>query len=187
MPSITNPESKIGMTAYNHYGELMTIVAYTKSNDFWIEFEDKSRVHCRNIGNFTGGKVVSPKRRKQNQAIRSKQQADAAKDQHIGEVFRANNGLQMKVIGYVNNTDVSIEFEDGQRVFHRLFSNVKLGAVGHPSQTSAASQIRTCGFTLKGLAYIYNEVGNFYCKCDNCGLVDIMSISEMKSHKCIEP
>lgn len=51
----------------------------------------------------------------------------------IGETQTMNCGLKAKIINYVNNKDIDIEFEDGKIIKHKAYNSFKRGIIKHPS------------------------------------------------------
>ena len=54
----------------------------------------------------------------------------------IGEVRRANNGLNMEIIGYNNSHDITIRFEDGTVVTNKHYSEFVKGSIRNPNVRS---------------------------------------------------
>ena len=52
----------------------------------------------------------------------------------IGETTIARNGQKMTVLEYVNASDISVLFEDGTVVKHKVYSKFKVGNIGNPNK-----------------------------------------------------
>lgn len=121
----------VGETNINTAGRLMTIVRYNNSKNVAVEFEDGTLVVTQ-YANFRRGAVKHP-----GDAVR-RPRVEAAKLNRIGETRMASNGMQMTIVKYRNNTDIDVQFEDGEYVPHVTYQRFLSGAVGHPSKIERA-------------------------------------------------
>lgn len=55
--------------------------------------------------------------------------------QYVGKTNTANNGMQMEIIKYRENSDIDVKFKDGTIVRHRTYSAFKKGSIRHPKLT----------------------------------------------------
>lgn len=53
--------------------------------------------------------------------------------ERVGEVNTANNGQKMEIIGYRNNGDIDIKFEDGTVVSNRRYQEFQKGSIRNPN------------------------------------------------------
>lgn len=160
-------ESFIGLTNTAKNGLKMTVVAYRRHDDIDVLFEDGVKVYHKNIQHFRSGDIKHPNI---NARIRTNR---------TGDTNLAVCGLNMEIVEYPKVNDVKIRFETGYEVDHKLYSNFLIGKIGHPFPYNVGN------VTMKKLAYIHQGTGNFYCHCNKCGIEDIMTVDEMKDHKCI--
>ena len=93
---------------------LMKIIAYRRSDDLDVQFENGAIATNKTYTNFRKGNIKPP-------------------DLRIGEVSFANNGMQMKIIAYRSCTDIDIQFEDGVVVEHKSYKKFKEGKIGYPN------------------------------------------------------
>ena len=54
----------------------------------------------------------------------------------VGEIHQNNKGESFTIIGYRDNKNVDIQFEDGTIVTKRAFSDLKVGKVRNPNSRS---------------------------------------------------
>jgi len=158
--------SRIGETNKAANGLMMTIIDYRGCLDLDVQFEDGVIVTNVEYGKFVSGMVRHPK-------INSLRKLD-----RIGEISLSSYGLSMQISDYANRHNVTVLFESGYSSSNKHYREFKQGHISHPFpyQIGIVSMDKP--------AYIYNGVGNFYCHCTKCGLEDIMTVDEIKSHKC---
>ena len=115
-----NPSLRIGETVRANNGMLMTIIAYRGCNDIDIQFEDETVLTNKRYDLFKSGSIANPNYKP-----------------HIGETAIATNGLKMTLVDYRSNTDVDVEFEDGEMQYHVSYRNFQKGQVVHPKIPNA--------------------------------------------------
>lgn len=110
-------------------GMEMTIVSFYTEADMTVRFEDGFEKDT-NYRNFKNGNVTNPNVKK----IVKKNKIDGrlAVEKHIGETKVANNGMEMTIIGYKNNKEVTIRFEDGYETV-KAYECFKKGSVKNPN------------------------------------------------------
>lgn len=162
-----NAQKRIGEQSKANNNMMMTLIAYRRCNDIDVEFEDGVVVKHKSYKNFLIGEIGHPKYNSQSR-----------KEDYMERTFKAVNGLSVKIVAYENQHNVTIEFEDGYVATRKELSAIKKGQVTHPFpyQVGQVEMLRP--------AYRFNGIGNFYCKCNKCGLSDIMDIQEIREHKC---
>lgn len=106
---------------HNKTGLLMTIIAYRKSTDIDIEFEDGVIVHNKDYRCFKLGVIARPEYDNYTK---------------LGETNIANNGQKMTIIRYNNWLDIDIQFEDGTIVKHKKYDSFRYGRIAHPNISS---------------------------------------------------
>ena len=55
------------------------------------------------------------------------------RDDRVGEVRRANNGMLMKILAYRSVSDIDVQFEDGVIVHNKRYGAFEKGNIGHPT------------------------------------------------------
>lgn len=107
----------VGESRINNTGDLVTILeAHTKSN-ITVQFCDGTIKEKVNYSSFLDGSIRHP---------------NYMQRKYIGETNIAKNGMKMEIIGVNNFKDITIRFEDGTIVEHKVYSDFKSGMVGHP-------------------------------------------------------
>lgn len=51
----------------------------------------------------------------------------------VGEKSKANNGMEMKIIGYRSSLDIDVQFEDGTIVKGKSYQQFKRGEIANPN------------------------------------------------------
>lgn len=169
-PNITaiakqSAKKHIGETNIMSNGLKATITTWRKSDDIDIKFEDNAIVTNKTYQNFKKGSIFHP----------SQINIDKTGETNIARKY----GLKMIITTYHTNTNIDIQFEDGYIAKHKIYQSFQKGTIKHPFPYQMNDNI-----TIEKRAYIHNNIGNFYCHCNKCGKQDIMTISEMKEHKC---
>ena len=131
MASRRAPDMHVGETNINTAGRMMTIVRYNNSRNVAIEFEDGTLVVTQ-YANFQRGAVKYP-----GDIVR-RPRVEEAKRTRIGETNIARNGMMMTIIAYRKNTDVDVQFEDGEITTHISYQRFLCGQVGHPKNIERA-------------------------------------------------
>lgn len=163
-------ESHIGEVNYNNSGMRMTLIAYRNRNDVDIQYDDGTIVEHKSYSEFKHGNIGYPG----THAL-----TENTKKKYINKVFTTSKGLSWQVVAYRSSADLDIMCETGYTTtIHQVSSLIK-GHVKHPFPYMVGY------VSMDKFAYKYNQVGNFYCHCNKCGIQDIMTVSEMKDHKCI--
>ena len=114
-----------GETTIANNGMKMTIIAYRKTSDIDIQFEDGTIKKHITYSSFKKGYVRNPNV--------MKVQNNPFKDARIGETAIAHNGMKMTIIDYRNTMDVDVQFEDGTIKKHKSYSDFKNGRVHNPN------------------------------------------------------
>ena len=105
-------------------GMKATIIAYRRSNNIDIEFEDGTVVMHTKLDSFRKGHVAHPKLGKY-QTIKNKSSC-------LGMSIMQKCGMVATCIVYRKADDIDVRFEDGIVVEHRYKSHFIKGNVGHP-------------------------------------------------------
>lgn len=95
------------------------IIAYRRTSDIDIQFEDGIIVEHRKYGNFKNGKNFNPACRK--------------KIDRSGEKRVMNCGMEAEIITYRKYDDIDVQFENGYVVEHRKYDSFLKGSINNPS------------------------------------------------------
>lgn len=153
-----------GKTFIAHSGMKYTVIHYTNASNILIQFEDGTEV-VTTVSGICSGRILNP-----NYTFQKTRQNERG--------FQITIGMPMIITNYKSANDITVQFDDGCEVRHKIYQNFKDGTIKHPFPYTVGT------ITMQKPAYVYNGEGNFYCKCNNCGLQDIMSLNELKNHKC---
>jgi len=168
---IRNPnfyKDRVGEVREATNGQKMTIIAYRKYNDIDVQFEDGTTIKHKSYTSFIDGLIHNP-----NYTHNVSQ-----RKYRTGLSKLANCGLNMTISMYRKYKNMDAVFETGYEVKHQSYREFEKGSIGHPFPYQVGLILMTKP------AYIHNGIGNFYCTCTNCGISDIMTVPEMKSHIC---
>ena len=123
-------ESRTGTTVTAKNGMKMTIIAYRRSDDIDVQFEDDTIVKHKQYKHFLKGKIGNP-----NISV-EEVITDHKKNERIGESWFHNaSGMKMTIVAYRRNDDVDIKFEDGTILCHQKYWAVKNDKIRHPKYT----------------------------------------------------
>jgi len=162
--SVTAKNKYEGKTFIAHNGMKYKVLRYTNASNILIQFEDGTEL-ITHVSAICSGCILNP-----NYTFQKKRQKEQG--------FQITIGMPMTITNYKSANDITVQFDDGCEVKHKIYRNFKDGMIKHPFPYTIGT------ITMQKPAYVYNGEGNFYCKCNNCGLHDIMSLNELKNHKC---
>ena len=153
----------VGKTYIANNGMSYKVLSYIDSQNILIEFEDNTQV-MTSVSCISSGHIKNPNYTLQN--IR------------IGESNISSIGLKMSIYKYHSAKNIDIKFEDGYIATNKTYKNFLKGMIEHkwPYQIN--------NIIIEKPAYLYNNIGNFYCTCTLCKYKDIMNLDEIKSHIC---
>lgn len=160
-------QKRVGETKLSNCGMQMKIIAYRKSSDLDVEFEDGTIVKNIKYQAFRKGEIKNP---------------NFYKAKYIGKKTMANCKMQMEVIEYRNSMDIDVIFEDGTIVKNKTYRDFKTGEIKPPYVTNYKGKdifLNLNNITGKNLFDKY-----YHCKCSKCGLDTVLTIKEAKEHKC---
>lgn len=161
---------RVGQTKIATNGQKMSIIRYKSATDIDIKFEDGTIVTNKKYCDFQKGTIKNP-----NAPTKYKTKFH----NRTGCSIITDEGLKLTITKYVRYEECYMAFQDGAQV-KSDYSRFKQGLIKHPFPYRLGSM------TMTRLAYATNHEENFYCYCNKCGLVDIMSVDEMKNHICQE-
>ena len=150
----------------------MTIVAYRRSVDIDVRFEDGYVAYHKTYDSFKKGKIGNPNK-------------SYTADNHIDETAIATNGQEMTIIAYRNTNDIDVQFEDGYVTYHTRYHPFKKGGIRNPhfpmwgKGTYETFQTQYAYTAPNGGVY-------FYCECQKCGLKRNLTARELinLNHTC---
>ena len=148
-------------------GHTATVTAYRSTYDIDVEFEDGTKRCHVPLWGFNSGSLSYEKKH--------------TKEWFIGQKKMANIGLEMEIVYYIGEGRVNILFEDGTLVTNKRYYNFQRGAIEHPHLNIHGRVGKFANFSCK---YVSSVEGNVYykCKCEKCGLEDILTPQEMIKH-----
>ena len=160
-------KERIGQSAKNNDGHMMTIIEYVDSGDIDIRRDDGIKVYHRTYQNFQRGAI------------------DFSQHDHIGEKYLATNGMWMEIIGYPDEKKhyyVNIQFEDGVIVENNQYLTVKKGQIAHPILHTQKNFKGFFGFS-GGSSFNFEGKRYYKCECEKCKNKYIMTPQEMIEHE----
>lgn len=162
-------QKRIGETVYARNGMKMSIIKYRAKHDIDVQFEDGTIVTQVAYNNFVNRSIKHP----------TKNYWANIHARRVGEIGVNNLGIEMTIIKYTSAVDLDVQFADQTIVKHKAYNAFRRGDIKYEFPTNIGN------IQISQLAYVYAGTCNFYCSCTKCGLHDILTIEEMKSHKCI--
>lgn len=102
--------------------------------------------------------------------------------EHVGEKRLMNNGVEAEIIDFRNSLDISIKLEDDTILDSRQYSAFIRGGISHPTIANSNGKGSFECFKLFKRAYKYKDNVYYNCRCENCGLHDILTPHEMILH-----
>ena len=118
--NIKNPnfyKTKIGETSFSNRGQKMTIIAWRRSDNIDIQFEDGTIVYKARYDVFKKGQIQNPSIREDYKKTRT------------GMSTTNTAGEKMTIIEYRSSTDIDIQFEDGTIIKNQKYQNFQNGYI----------------------------------------------------------
>lgn len=148
----------IGKEFLNYKGEKAIIIKYDNSLNIDLKFEDGELCTNVSMGNIKKGLFVKD--------IDNKKDLENLKNKYIGYVFTSKNGVTAKVLDYIDNKHIYVEFEDGYKCFltlsnlsksfsHPLYSNKSLN--NNKSKYEGTYSTTNSGYKIKILTYFTSK------------------------------
>lgn len=113
--------SRVGEMSVATSGEMMKIIAYRKSNDIDIKFEDGTVVMHKSYDAFKEGSIS-----------KFTDRAKIKGEKRIGEQRKMNCGMIGTIIEYNNCEDITVRFEDNAIAEHKDYEAFIKGQIPHP-------------------------------------------------------
>ena len=166
---VAYPKVYVGETNKAKNGQIMTIIEYRSATDIDVQFEDGTIIRHKTYDSFKLGNIKNP-----NKPTVYKPNF---KDRTGDHIF-TKEGFDAVITEYIRYEEVIIRFSDGVQV-KSDYTKFRSGRVRHPFPYTIGT------VTLEKPAYVYENVGNFYCRCNKCKNADIMTIQEARDHICL--
>lgn len=152
----TNKALLIGTTKEMHCGMKATIIAYRKSNDIDVSFEDGTVVFGCSLSAFNGQRILHPKFK----IVRSLPAKSTTKEAQMfaSETRPMNCGMKAAIIAYRGSEDINAHFQNDEIVTQKSLSNYKCGAISYSSSQEMINRIGEknmmhCGMQATIIAY----------------------------------
>lgn len=109
---------RLGQIKLNKHGDMMKIVEYKDADNIIVEFQDQYKERVKSSWkHFEKGNIVNPLIYKQR----------------LGKESLNYQGCLMKIVEYINSTDIIVEFQDEYRAtVHTTYNNFKRGQLKNP-------------------------------------------------------
>lgn len=111
--TITFPDfykKRIGERSMSRNGKWMTIIAYRKSSDIDVKFDDGTVIYHKSYDNFKKGNIAIPV------------ELSIAR---VGEKVTCKNGLTAEIIAYHSCLNIDVKFSDGHIETNRTYYDFK--------------------------------------------------------------
>ena len=132
--------TRLGQQIKASNGMMMKIIAYRKTDDIDVQFEDGEIVTNKEYHTFLKGRICHPKSAN-NDIVRSR-------NLRVGEKNQASNGMEICIYYYNNRRDIGVRFEDGTEVPNQRYDHFLEGAIRYPKELPIG-EIRTAKNGLK--------------------------------------
>lgn len=120
---------RVGTKVMACNGMEMTCIAYRRSDDIDVRFEDGTVIEHRLWESFIKGKIRNPNVKNTN-AIHA---LDHYSGIRVGAKAQATNGMMMTCIAYRRANDIDVQFADKTIVLHKTWSNFRQGKISNPN------------------------------------------------------
>ncbi len=169
--STNKKDSRMYTVGVNTDGLKMTVTGYRSSSDLDVTFDDEEKTVVKNRcwRDFISGSIKNPNYSRE--------------EQYIGRRTLCITGIWAEIIGYTDNKHLTVRYEDDTEVEVSSMSHFTEGKIAHPFFNPMCKNnfLRIGEYTVTGLAYIYDNKGEFYCyKGENRNNIEIKNIDEMK-------
>lgn len=142
-------------------GQKCKIIAYRKSRDIDVQFEDGTIVTHKVYDAFKTGHIRNPNIKNPNyKSIKNKFK------ERMKETRIMNNGMKATIIAYRNCHDIDVQFKNGTIVTHRQYIDFKTGNIGNPNiknlkllknRNNKMKEIRTMNNGMKATIIAYKN------------------------------
>lgn len=139
-------QERLGEVNYNKNGYKMTIIEYNNCDNIIVKFEDGNTFKST-YSKFKSKGIRKPENR-------------------LGEVGYNNNKERMVIVEYNSSIDITVEFDDGIKVFNVTYSRFKKGAVAKPIE-NRIGEVNYNNFGSKMTIIEYIDSSNIVVQFDN--------------------
>ena len=134
-----NEASLLGITKEMHCGMNATIIAYRKSDDIDVRFDDGTIVFGCSLSAFKGQRIMHPKFKiVRNPPVN---QTTTEGQSYIGEKRLMNCGMEATIVAYRSSKDIDVQFQNGEIATHKSLSNFRRGAISYPSAQEMINRV----------------------------------------------
>lgn len=177
-------KSILGNTYTNPAGRTYKVIGGKGSRNIDVQFEDGAIRKDMKASVVFKGLVSHPDER-----AYSRMRVDAEK--RVGEEYYSAIGMKFKIIGYIIK-DLKVYYhivlDDGNEMDVYDGGQFKKGELKHPT---ISGKVRKVGINFHGFKVIEREYSEgkggrkyYSCRCEKCGLEDILTFDEMLNHIC---
>ena len=131
-------KDRVGEEIINNRGEQVRIIAYRKNNDIDVLIDGKILLLNKHYRSFVNKQLYKPICR-------------------VGEKYTTNEGYNIEIIEYFNNTNCTIEFEDKTVIKKVYFCNIKTGNIKKPTNRVGEKVVNCQGIVGQIVKYIKNN------------------------------
>ena len=149
---------RVGMTCKANDGTVVTLIRYRNATDIDVRFEDGSEKSHVTMAAFRDGVLCNPKISKVG-----------SWKELIGTTVRSNCGLDMTLIGGSTSHDITVRFEDGTILEHRMIRYFKNRSIMHPGLKNSDFH----GYKILGKSFTMNDGRVFYKAVSPSGEIGI--------------
>ena len=119
-------KDRTGETVINRLGQSMKIIRWGGRKDIDVELDDGTIFEHKEYRMFKNGVIFH-----------------LPINNRIGQRFKTNKGLWIKIIEYRGSNDIDIKFEiDGTVLKHKTYSAIKSGSIRHPNRIDLIGQTK---------------------------------------------
>ena len=124
--------NRLGMRCLMNCGMYAEIIQYNNSLDITVRFDDGAISAHKSYGCFIRGTIAYPNKSYKSSSQRKPTEM-TVQPNRTGERQMMNCGLWAEIIKYNNSHDITVQFDDGTIVEHKLYRSFQYGAIGHPN------------------------------------------------------
>ena len=155
-------EAHVGQTKLMECGMKATVIAYRKTDDIDIRFENGTIRKHMHMSSFNKGIIgIEPKLKDKS---------------HLGQTKLMKCGMKATVIAYRKFADADVQFEDGTIRQHAHLGKFNKGLIPHPTS------ILFDKYEISKVAFAFHNKTYFYVTYTENGdkITDVMCIDDMK-------
>lgn len=148
---ITKASERIGVESTSRDGKRAQVVSYSTCENFIIRFCDGKEMKLKNWryfieGNFNYEKHFKAPRNREERIGEKKVMNNGYVSNnkratiHLYEKKKMNNGMVAEIIKMSSCRNITVQFEDGEIVYHKCYQSFVKGNISHPKDTSLAKK-----------------------------------------------